>query len=72
MGQNLRTKSFKIFVSNSIFKETFSTAYHHASDGLVERTNRKILEILRPLAGKFHESGEDWFSHVAASINRST
>ncbi len=50
-------------------KQTFITAHHPASNGLVERTNRKILEILRHLAGKFHESWEDWLSHVAASIN---
>ncbi len=37
-------------------KQTFITAHHPASNGLVERTNRKILEILRHLAGKFHES----------------
>ncbi len=52
-------------------KQTFITAHHPASNGLVKRTNRKILEILRHLAGKFHESWEDWLSHVAASINGS-
>ncbi len=52
-------------------KQTFITAHHPASNGLVERTNRKIREILRHLAGKFHESWEDWLSHVAASINGS-
>ncbi len=52
-------------------KRTFITALHPASNGLVERTNRIILQILRHLAGKFHESWEDWLSHVAASINGS-
>ncbi len=52
-------------------KKTFITARHNASNGLVERTNRKILQILRHLVGKFHESWEDWLSHVAASINGS-
>ncbi len=32
-------------------KQTFITAHHPASNGLVERTNREILEILRHLAG---------------------
>ncbi len=53
-------------------KQTFITAHHPTSNDLVERTNRKVLEILRPLAGKFQESWEDWLSHVAASINGSS
>ncbi len=46
-------------------KQTFITAHHPASNGLDERTSRKILEILR------HESWEDWLPHVAASTNSS-
>ena len=41
------------------------------SNGLVERTNRKILEILRHIAGQFQESWQDWLPHVAACINGS-
>ncbi len=52
-------------------KQTLITAHHPASNGLVERTNRKILEILLHLAGKFHESWEYWLSYVAGSINGS-
>ncbi len=37
-------------------KKTFITARHPASKGLVKRKNRKILEILRHLAGRLHES----------------
>ena len=51
--------------------QTFVTAYHPASNGLVERTNKKILEVLRHFAGNFHESWEDWLPQVAASINGS-
>ncbi len=54
-------------LSPSRYKQTKKTK----SNGLVERTNRKILEILRHLAGKFHESWKDWLSHVPASINDS-
>ncbi len=46
-------------------KQTFITAHHPASNGLIERTNRKILEILRHLSGCLHETWEDWLSHVA-------
>ena len=52
-------------------KQTFITAHHPASNGLVERTNRKILEILRHVAGQFQESWQDWLPHVAACINGS-
>ena len=52
-------------------KQTFITAHHPASNGLVERTNRKILEILRHLSGQLHETWEDWLPQVAASINSS-
>ncbi len=51
--------------------QTFITAHHPASNGLVERTNRKILEILRHLSGRFNETWEDWLSQVAACINSS-
>ena len=49
--------------------QTFITAYHPASNGLVERTNRKILTILRHFVGKFQESWQDWLPHVNACIN---
>ncbi len=52
-------------------KQTFITAQHLASNGLVECTNRKVLEILRHLAGHLHETWEGWLSQVAASINGS-
>ncbi len=49
-------------------KQTFITTHHPASNGLVERTNREILEILRHLSGNLHETWEDWRSQVAANI----
>ena len=51
--------------------QTFITPYHPASNGLVERTNKKILDILRHLAGQFQESWQDWLPHVTACINGS-
>ena len=50
-------------------KQTFVTAYHPASNGLVERANRKILEVLRPVVSNLLDSWEDWLSQVALSIN---
>ncbi len=52
-------------------QQTFISTHHPTSNGLVERTNRKILQVLRHLAGHFQETWEDWLSQVAASINSS-
>ncbi len=45
--------------------------YHPASNGLVERANRKILEVLRPVVVELLETWEDWLPQVAARINSS-
>ncbi len=52
-------------------KQYLTVTYHPASNGLVERANRKILEVLRPVFGELLETWEDWFPQVAASINSS-
>ncbi len=51
-------------------KQTFTTAYHLASNGLVERAKRKILGVLRPIVNELDKWG-DWLPHVAASLNSS-
>ncbi len=43
-------------------KQSSITAHLPASNGLVEHTNRKVLEILQHLAGHLHEAWEDWLS----------
>ncbi len=50
--------------------QTFTVAYHPASNALVERANRKILEVLRPIVNEL-DNWEDWLPHVAASLNSS-
>ncbi len=52
-------------------QDSFITSHHPASNGLVECTNRKILETLCHLAGLLQETWQDWLSHVAACINGS-
>ncbi len=52
-------------------KQCFTLIYHPASNGPVERANRKIMEALRPVVGELLETWEDWLSQVAASINSS-
>ncbi len=52
-------------------QQIFISSQHPASSIFLERTNRKILEILRHIAGHLQEAWEEWLSHVAASINGS-
>ena len=39
--------------------QTFIAAYHPASNGLVESTNRKILEVLRPIVDSMQHVWQD-------------
>ena len=52
-------------------KQTFIVAHHPASNGLVERANRKILEALRHVTSGFAHTWDNWLSHIAASVNSS-
>ncbi len=51
--------------------QTFTAAYHPASNGLVERANRKILEVLSPIVNDLFDNLEDWLPNVTASLNSS-
>ena len=58
----------------SHLKRSNNPDFHYtnpATNGLVERTNKEIFDVLRHFAGYFHESWEDWLPQVAASINGS-
>ncbi len=52
-------------------KQTFTATYYLASNGLVEKANRKILEVLHHIVNELLEKWEDWLPHVAASLNSS-
>ncbi len=52
-------------------KQTFTEAYHPALNGMLERANRKILEVLHPIVNELLGNWEDWLHHVAASLNSS-
>ncbi len=49
--------------------QCFTVGYHPASNGLVERANRKILDVLHPVVRGLQHTWEDWLAYVAASIN---
>ncbi len=50
-------------------KQCFTVSYHPASNGLVERVNRKTLDVLRPVVSGLQHTWKDWLAYVAASIN---
>ncbi len=52
-------------------KQCFTVSYHPASNGLVERNNRKILDVRRLVVCGLLNTWEDWLPNVAASINSS-
>lgn len=70
-GAEFKNEVLKSICQQYNITQSFITAYHPASNGLVERVNKKILEILRHVAGRFQEAWQDWLPHVAASINGS-
>ncbi len=51
--------------------QTFTAAYHPASNGLVEKAYRNNLEVIRPIVNVLFDNWEDWLLHIAASINSS-
>ncbi len=52
-GTEFRNQILQNICTQFNIQQTFITTHHPASNVLVERTNRKILEILRHLAGHF-------------------
>ncbi len=70
-GAEFRNKVLAEICTQFGITQTFTVAYHPSSNGLVERTNHKILETLRPIVGKFIGTWEDWLPQVAATINAS-
>ncbi len=67
-GAELRNCVVAQFCSKFGIIQTFTAAYHSASNGLVERANRKILGVLRPIVNDLFDNSEDWLPHVAASM----
>ncbi len=51
--------------------QTFIVAYHPASNGLVERANRKLLDALRAVVNSLFENWENWIPQISACLNSS-
>ncbi len=54
-GTEFKNQILADICSQYNIKQTFIIAHHPASNGLVERTNRNILEISRHLTGHLHD-----------------
>ena len=70
-GTEFKNQVLQSICSSFHITQSFITALHPASNGLVERANRKILEILRHLVGPLQESWQDWLPFISACINNS-
>ncbi len=70
-GAEFRNAVVSEICSQFGIKQTFTAAYHPPSNGWVERVNKKILEVLRPVVNELLDNWEDWLPHVAASLNSS-
>ena len=68
-GLEFRNAILAEICSQYNIKQTFTVAYHPASNGLVERANRKILDVLRPVVNNLHDNWEDWVPHISACLN---
>ncbi len=68
-GAEFRNKILQEICSQFNVTQTFTVAYHPVSNGLVERANRKILEALHPIVGRFNGTWENWLPQVEATIN---
>ncbi len=62
-GTEFRNQLLEEICKQFGIKQCFTVSYHPASNGLVERANRKILYVQRPFV-----TWEDWLAYVAASI----
>lgn len=70
-GLEFRNGIVKSICNMYNIQQTFITAYHPASNGLVERMNRSVLNVLRHVTKTLDNAWEDWLPQVAATINGS-
>ncbi len=68
-GTEFRNQLLEEICKQFGIKQCFTVSYHPDSNGRVERANRKMLDVLRPVVSRLQHTWEDWLVYVAASIN---
>ncbi len=68
-GTEFRNHTLEEIYKPFDIRQCFTVSCHPASNGLVERSNRKILDVLCPVVSGLQHIWEDWLAYVAASIN---
>ncbi len=68
-GYEFRNKLLEEICKLLGIKQCFTITYHPASNGLVERAKRKILDVQRSVVNELQHTWEDWLAYVATSIN---
>jgi len=64
-GPQFESVEFRNFCANLGIRQLFSTPYHHQANGMVERLNRSILNILRMY---IKDDQLDWDTHLPATL----
>ncbi len=70
-GAEFRNAMLSEICSQYNIKQTFTVAYHPESNRVVERANKKILDVLRPVVNDLQNNWENWLPQVTACINSS-
>ncbi|MPC25234.1 Retrovirus-related Pol polyprotein [Portunus trituberculatus] len=70
-GTEFKNKILQNICKQYNITQTFVSVQYPASNSIVERTNKKILDVLRHVVSQLHDSWQDWLPHVTASINGS-
>lgn len=63
-GREFESKVFQALCSLLGIKKTRTTPYHPQSDGLVERNNRTIKDMLSKVVNENHDDWDEWIPHV--------
>lgn len=68
-GSAFISKTFEVFCAKFGIAQSFITALNPKASGLVERTNRSVLGILRTLVNDRQDDWDKYLPSVAAGIN---
>jgi len=63
-GAQFDSKDYKEFCSKQNIKIMYSTPYHHQANGMVERLNRSLLNILRMYVDEKHDNWDEFIEQA--------